>query len=51
MCSITPRKLSKLTVKLYGLQGSTLALLKNNQDGANSVSNGQLIIGLYVVKR
>lgn len=51
MCSITPRKISKLTVKLYGLQGATLALLKNNHEAANSVASGQLIIGLYVVKR
>jgi len=51
MCSITPRKLSKFTIKLYGLQGSTLALLKNNADAANSVISGQLIIGLYIVKK
>ena len=51
MCSITPRKLSKFTIKLYGLQGSTLALLKNNADAANSVVSGQLIIGLYIVKK
>ena len=51
MCSITSRKISQLTIKLYGLQGATLSLLKNNADGANSVSNGQLIIGLYVVKK
>jgi hypothetical protein len=51
MCSITPRKLSKFTIKLYGLQGATLALLKNNADAANGVSSGQLIIGLYIVKK
>ncbi len=51
MCSITPRKISQLTVKLYGLQGATLALLKNNHVAANSVASGQLIIGLYVVKK
>lgn len=50
MCTINPMKLSTFTVKLYGLQGTTLELLKNNQHGSNSVSEGQLIIGLYIVK-
>ena len=49
MCSITPRKLSKFTVKLYGLQGSTMKILKNNP--GTGIIEGQLIIGLYVVKK
>ena len=53
MCSITPRKISQLTVKLYGLQGSTLTILKNNSDATSGspAGSGQLIIGLYVVKK